>query len=81
VTKALVFLGEGGDFTVHLPPGAGGKMFRAYDKTTGRTVWEMELPGGNSAPPMTYMAGGKQYIVVAVAWKDLPAELVALALP
>ena len=30
---------------------------------------------------MTYMAGGKQYIVVAVGWKDMPGELVALALP
>jgi quinoprotein glucose dehydrogenase len=81
VTKSLVFLGEGGDFTVHLPPGGGGKMFRAYDKTTGRVVWETELGGGNSAPPITYMARGKQYIVLAVAWKGYPAELVALALP
>ena len=81
VTKTLVFLGEGGDFTVHLPLGGGGKMFRAYDKATGRVVWEMELPGGNSAPPMTYMVGGKQYIVLAAAWKDMPAELIALALP
>jgi quinoprotein glucose dehydrogenase len=81
VTRSLVFLGEGGDFTVHLPPGGGGKKFRAYDKATGSVVWEMELPGGNSAPPMTYMAGGKQYIVLAVAWRDMPAELVALALP
>ena len=81
VTKTLVFLGEGGDFMVHLPPGGGGKKFRAYDKSTGSVVWEMELPGGNSAPPITYMAGGKQYIVLAVAWSDMPAELVALALP
>jgi quinoprotein glucose dehydrogenase len=81
VTRTLVFLGEGGDFTVHLPPGGGGKKFRAYDKATGSVVWEMELPGGNSAPPMTYMAGGKPYIVLAVAWSDMPAELVALASP
>jgi len=27
------------------------------------------------------MAGGKQYIVLAVAWNDMPAELIALALP
>jgi hypothetical protein len=30
---------------------------------------------------MTYSVGGKQYIVVAVGWKDMPAELIALALP
>jgi quinoprotein glucose dehydrogenase len=81
VTNMLVFLGEGHDVVVHLPPGGAGKKFRAYDKSTGSVVWEMELPGGNSAPPMTYMAGGKQYIVLAVAWSDMPAELIALALP
>jgi quinoprotein glucose dehydrogenase len=81
VTKTLVFLGEGGDFTVHLPPGGGGKKFRAYDKATGQVVWETALPGGTSAPAITYMARGKQYIVLAAGWKDHPAELVALALP
>jgi hypothetical protein len=30
---------------------------------------------------MTYMAGGRQYIVVAVGGANLPAELVALRLP
>ena len=54
VTKTLVFLGEGADVAAGcLPPGSGGKMFRAYDKTTGAVVWEMELPGGTTAAPMT----------------------------
>jgi hypothetical protein len=30
---------------------------------------------------MTFMRGGKQYIVVAVGARNFPAELVALALP
>ena len=30
---------------------------------------------------MTYMAGGKQYIVVVVGWDDMPSEYLALALP
>ena len=47
---------------------------------TGHVVWEMELPGGTTGAPMTYMIGGKQYIVVAVGWRDMPAELIALAL-
>ena len=83
VTKSFVFLGEGSDTGVGLPPGGGygGKMFRAFDKATGKIVWEMELPAGVSNAPMTYMAGGKQYIVVAVSGSDHPGELIALALP
>jgi hypothetical protein len=30
---------------------------------------------------MTYMVDGKQFIVVAVGWEDMPAEWIALALP
>ena len=81
VTKTLLFLGEGSDTGAHLPPGGGGKMFRAYDKATGKVVWEMELPGGTTGAPMTYMLNGKQYIVVALGWKGMPGALIALALP
>lgn len=84
VTKTLLFIGEGqrgpsGPFRV--PAWGGGKKFRAFDKADGKVIWEMDLPGGTSGAPMTYMAGGKQYIVVAVSWDDMPAELIALALP
>ena len=82
VTKTLVFLGEGiNTGMVVLPRGSGGKMFRAYDKATGEVVSEIELPGGTTSPPMTYSVDGKQYIVVAVGWEDMPSEYVALALP
>jgi quinoprotein glucose dehydrogenase len=80
-TKTLVFMGEGSDSGVGVPPGYGGKMFRAFDKKTGQIVWEMELPAGVSNSPMTYMAGGKQFIVVAISGRQYPGELVALALP
>ncbi len=81
VTKSLVFMGEGSDSGVGTPPGGGGKMFRAFDKKTGKIVWEMELPAGASNSPMTYMAGGKQYIIVGISGRQYPGELVALALP
>ena len=81
ITKTLVFLGEGANVgAAAIPPGAGGKAFRAYDKETGATVWEMDLPGGTAAAPISYMADGKQYIVVTVGWDDMPSEYVALAL-
>ena len=85
VTKSLLFAGEGADVGLaaltQFWGGPGGKMFRAYDKQTGLIVWEMELPGGTSGAPMSYMLDDRQYIVVAVGWHDMPAEWVALALP
>jgi quinoprotein glucose dehydrogenase len=83
VTKTLLFLGEGSDAISGAweYDWAWGKKFRAYDKTTGAVVWETELPSGTTGGPMTYMAAGKQYIVVAVGDRGTPPELVALALP
>jgi len=83
VTRSFVFMGEGSDSGVGLPPGGpwGGRKFRAFDKKTGAIAWEMELPAGVSNAPMTYMAKGKQYIVVGISGRQYPGELVALALP
>ena len=37
---------------------------RAFDIDTGHEVWKGELPASAQATPMTYSAGGKQYVVV-----------------
>ena len=58
--------------------GGGAPWLRAYDKRTGDTVAEIELPAGATGTPMTYMVDGRQYIVVAVGGPGHPAELVAL---
>ena len=77
VTKTLLFAGEGsGLFAV--PPGSGGPMFRAHDKKTGEIVSEFKLPANQSGIPMTYLARGRQFIVVAVGAVSTPAEFVAL---
>jgi quinoprotein glucose dehydrogenase len=81
VTKTLVFMGEGSDTGVGVPQGFGGKMFRAFDKKTGKVLWETQLDAGVSNAPMTYMVNGKQFIVVAVSGRNFPGELVALAIP
>ena len=80
VTKTLLFVGEGGGLRGSAV-GAGGPMFRAYDKATGEIVAEIVLPGNTTGTPMTYLADGKQFIAVAIGTSDLPAELVALSLP
>jgi quinoprotein glucose dehydrogenase len=79
-TKTLLFVGEGDEVIVAMPPLGGGNKFRAYDKATGKVVWETELPAGTTGAPMTYSHHGKQYIVVAIGGRRHAAELIALAL-
>ena len=62
-------------------PDAGGKKFKALDKATGKTLWEIELEAGANGTPMTYLFNGKQYVVFAIGGQNHSAELVALALP
>ena len=42
------------------------ERFRAFDKKTGKLVWEYQLPAGGFATPITYAINGKQYIAIAV---------------
>lgn len=77
VTKTLVFAGEGSGLFA-AGRGAGGPMFRAYDKQSGAIVSEFLLPANQSGIPMTYMLNDKQYIVVPVGAPNHPAELIAL---
>jgi quinoprotein glucose dehydrogenase len=41
------------------------EMFRAFDKRTGRVLWQARLPAGGYATPSTYEVNGRQYVVVA----------------
>ncbi|WP_353723259.1 pyrroloquinoline quinone-dependent dehydrogenase [Dyadobacter sp. 676] len=41
------------------------EKIRAFDRKTGKIVWEYQLPAGGFATPATYMVNGKQYIVIA----------------
>ena len=80
VTKTLLF-GADGSGLFSAGPGSGGRMFRAIDKKTGAIVHEMALPTSTTGIPMTYMVDDRQFIVVAIGGRGVPAELVALALP
>jgi quinoprotein glucose dehydrogenase len=79
VAGPLVFLGEGSETAEGLR-GLGGRMFRAYDKRTGRVLWEMDLLSGASGSPLTYAADGVQFVVVPVSSLERGQELVALSL-
>lgn len=58
---------------------------RAFDKETGKMVWEHDLPAAAFATPATYKLNGKQYIVVACGGTKLGTpkgnKIVAFALP
>ncbi len=41
------------------------EMFRAFDKKTGKVLWETKLPAGGHATPAVYEWKGKQYVVIA----------------
>ena len=73
----LVFIGATND-----------SRFRAYDKDTGKLLWETRLPYSAHATPMTFRGRktGKQYVVVAAGGGNkynstFGDALVAFALP
>jgi quinoprotein glucose dehydrogenase len=68
----LLFSGEGT---------GGGPWLHVLDKATGELLTDVPLPGAQTGLPMTYVWGGKQYVVMAVGDGKAPAEVVALALP
>ncbi len=74
VTRTLLFVGDKGDAsdTAYL---------RAYDKASGSVVWEYVLPARHhNATPITYMSGGRQYVVVGIGGAAEPAQLLAFTL-
>jgi len=40
------------------------RKFHAFDKSTGKLLWESTLPFSGNATPITYELGGKQYVVI-----------------
>ena len=60
------------------------KKFRAFDKITGKLLWETTLPSAGNATPATYEVAGRQFIVIAAGGgKGAPpgGSYVAFALP
>ena len=74
LTKTLLFIGHGGKRQLDTPP-----VLNAFDKASGELVHAVELPARPTGTPMTYMADGRQFIVMAVSGAD-GTGLVALSL-
>ena len=60
--------------------------FRAFDVDTGQVLWNVELPAGGQATPMTYQENGRQYVVISAGGHGklgttLGDSVMAFALP
>ena len=70
----LVFIGATADET-----------FRAFDKDTGKILWQAKLPFGGNATPSTYLVDGRQYVVISAgggkSGRPAGGHLVAFSLP
>ena len=81
-TKTLLFVAQAiasRGRPIAARPGVGYLM--AFDKATGDELWRFQLPKAVGGAPMTYVAGGRQYVVVPVGGRTEEQELIALALP
>jgi quinoprotein glucose dehydrogenase len=62
------------------------RKFRAFDAADGRLLWQAELPFAGTATPITYMAAGRQFVLIATSGQrdqkgPQGAAYVAFALP
>ena len=83
-TDALLLVGSQDPRDLGVPGGAYAvdpeAYLRAYDLDSGALVGQIDLPGNAYGGPLTYMAGGRQFVVVPVGDGGRPPELVGLAL-
>jgi quinoprotein glucose dehydrogenase len=90
VTKTVLIVVQMGYYgTPRIPPGLNRRIadlnnfdphLWVYDKTTGEMLAEVALPANATGAPITYLAGGKQYIAFPVGGGPLVEELIAVAL-
>jgi quinoprotein glucose dehydrogenase len=62
------------------------EKIRAFEKHSGRLLWEHQLPAGGYATPSIYMVGGREYVVIAAGGSGKNAtksgdSIIAFALP
>ena len=52
--------------------------FRAFDATTGKVLWETKLGSQVTGHPITFAAGGKQYVAVSTGRSNMTGALARL---
>jgi alcohol dehydrogenase (cytochrome c) len=53
--------------------GTNDRMFRAFNATTGKLLWEAATPSGVTGVPTSFEVDGEQYIAVQSGWGVDPA--------
>jgi alcohol dehydrogenase (cytochrome c) len=48
--------------------GTNDRLFRAFDAKTGKILWDFQTISGVTAVPVSFQAGGRQYIAVQSGW-------------
>ena len=79
-TRTLLFVAQTGP-APGTQPTSEGPGVEVFDKTSGELIAKVALPENATGALMTYLAGGKQYVVVPIGGRGRPAELIALSLP
>jgi len=90
LTKTVMIVVQSGYFSApRLPPGGTRRIadlnnfdpkLWVYDKASGEMLAEIALPANAVGAPITYMAGGKQYIAFPAGGGPLLEELIAVSL-
>jgi quinoprotein glucose dehydrogenase len=90
ITKTVMIVVQMGYYdTPHFVPGLNMPIMElhnldphlwVYDKSSGEMRAEIALPSNATGAPITYMAGGKQYIAFPVGGGPIVEELIAVSL-
>ena len=90
ITKTVMIVVQSGYYSApRLPPGGTRRVadlntfdphLWVYDKASGEMLAEIAVPSNAIGAPITYMAGGKQYVVFPVGGGPLVEELIAVSL-
>ena len=57
------------------------RTFRAFDAATGEVLWRQVLTAHSDATPATYLAEGRQYVVIAVGHRTGRSAMPSAGLP
>lgn len=80
VTATLLFINQAQTQIPGFTLSATERFLRAFDKSTGKVLWEERMTLAPLGTPMTYVHAGRQYVVLAAGGAGEPSQLIAYSL-